>query len=147
VSAAHRGGPYRRVMIMEQAQQQRGAFQAAKEGWLKVCASYPNLSAADLAAAIYLSTYFNSKTRTAWPSIATLASDTNRNRSTVSRSVKRLEILGLLIVVHGRGRKKSNRYRIGLGDMEIDLRALRRRTTARGKTLRTRNENAAKPHK
>jgi hypothetical protein len=55
----------------------RGNFQAAKEGWLKLCASYPNLSGSDYAVAIALSTYFNSKTRDAchhskgWPRILT----------------------------------------------------------------------------
>jgi hypothetical protein len=43
-----------------QASPKRGGFQAAKEGWLKVCASYPNLSGADYAVAIALSTYLNS---------------------------------------------------------------------------------------
>jgi hypothetical protein len=60
---------------METAQRQ-GGFQAAKEGWLKLCASYPNLSGADCAVAIALSTYFNSKTRNAWPSFERLAADT-----------------------------------------------------------------------
>ena len=39
----------------------RGGFQAAKENWLKLCASYPNLSGSDYAVVIALSTYLNSK--------------------------------------------------------------------------------------
>jgi len=31
----------------ESAPPRKGNFQAAKEGWLKLCASYPNLSGAD----------------------------------------------------------------------------------------------------
>jgi hypothetical protein len=79
----------------------RGIFQIAKEGWLKTCASYPNLSGADLAVVIALSAYLNSKRGDAWPSIETLAEDVNRSRSTVSRSIERLEKAGrrtLLVV-------------------------------------------------
>ncbi len=122
---------------------QRGNFQAAKEGWLKLCARYPNLSGSDYAVAIALSTYLNSKTGNAWPSLQRLATDTNRNRSTVSRAVKRLEALGLIEVIHGRGRKKVNRYRPSLGSMNVDPATLKRRTTLRGKALQVRNEKAA----
>jgi Helix-turn-helix domain len=122
---------------------QRGGFQAAKEGWLKLCASYPNLSGADLAVGIALSTYMNSKTRVAWPSLQRLAADTNRNRSTVSRSLDKLEELELIGVVHGRGRKKPNRYQMKLGALNAEPQTLRRRTTPRGKMLRTRNGKAA----
>lgn len=117
----------------------RGAFNIAKEGWLRLVASYPNLSASDLAVAICLMTYVNSRSRLAWPSILTLAKDTNRDPSTVWRSLQRLEKAKLIEVVHGRGARKSNRYRLTLGDMDIDPRSLRRRTTPRGQTLRTRN--------
>jgi hypothetical protein len=120
-----------------------GNFQAAKEGWLKLCASYPNLSGADYAVAIALSTYFNSKTRDAWPSFERLAVDTNRNRSTVWRSLRRFENMNLIEVIHGRGRHKVNRYRPKLGCMHVDLKILKRRTTLRGKTLRTCNEKTA----
>jgi DNA-binding GntR family transcriptional regulator len=85
----------------------------------------------------------NSKTHLAWPSLRTLATDTNRNRSTVSRSLNKLEKLELIAVVHGRGSKKSNRYRITLGALNVEPQTLRRRTTPRGKMLRTRNEKAA----
>jgi DNA-binding transcriptional regulator YhcF (GntR family) len=122
---------------------QRGGFQAAKEGWLKLCASYPNLSGSDYAVAIALSTYFNSKFGEAWPSIERLAADTNREPSTVWRSLKRLETKNLVSIVHGRGRHKVNRYRPKLGHTDADPKMFKRRTTARGKTLRTRNEIAA----
>jgi len=127
----------------EPPRSQRGGFQAAKEGWLKLCASYPNLSGADLAVLIVLSTYMNSKTRVAWPSLQTLATDTNRNRSTVSRSLNKLEKLELIAIVHGRGSKKSNRYRITLGTLNAEPQALWRRTIPRGKMLRTRDRRAA----
>jgi hypothetical protein len=125
---------------------QKGGFQAAKEGWLKLCASYPNLSGADCAVAISLSTYFNSKTGYAWPSFERLAADTNRSRSTVWRSLRRLEKMNLVDVTHGRGRHKSNRYRPKLGSMDVNFRMLKRRTTLRGKTLRTHNEKVANSH-
>jgi hypothetical protein len=104
-----------------------GNFQAAKEGWLKTVASYPNMSGADLAIAIALSTYFNSRSREAWPSHERLASDINRNRSTVWRSLVKLERLELLDVVHGRGRRKSNRYRPRFGSVDCEPKTLRRR--------------------
>ena len=131
------------VPSSEPPRSQRGGFQAAKEGWLKLCASYPNLSGADLAVLVALSTYMNSKSLDAWPSLGTLATDTNRNRATVSRSLKRLEKLVLIAVTHGRGRKKPNRYRMKLGALNAEPQTLRRRTTPRGKMLRTRNEKAA----
>jgi hypothetical protein len=130
-------------MTAPPAPQHRGGFQAAKESWLKLIASYPNLSGADCAVAIALSTYINFKSGDAWPSLGRLATDTNRSRSTVWRSVRRLESLTLLAVIHARGRKKSNRYRPKLGDMNTDPRMLRRPTSPRGKTLRTRNEKTA----
>lgn len=104
-----------------------GGFQAAKEGWLKVVASYPNLSGADCAIAIAISTYLNSKTGDAWPSLETLATDTNRNRATVWRSIERLELLGLLSVQRARGRTRSNRYKPLLGNMDCNPKTLRRR--------------------
>jgi hypothetical protein len=47
------------------------AFLIARDGWLKTVASYPNLSGADVAAAVALAMYFNRKTGTAWPSMET----------------------------------------------------------------------------
>lgn len=120
-----------------------GNFQAGKEGWLKTCASYPNLSGADMAVAVVISTYVNSKTHEAWPSLARLAADTNRSPSTVWRAVRRLEEFSLIEVIHGRGRHKSNRYRPKFGEMDIEPTKLKRLTTWRGKILRTRNSKAA----
>ncbi|MCZ7643141.1 MAG: helix-turn-helix domain-containing protein [Pseudorhodoplanes sp.] len=91
-------------------------FQMARDAWLRTIASYPNLSGADVATAVALSLYLNRNSGSAWPSIATLARDTNRNRTTVFRAIGRLESLGLVVVVHGRGPKKSNRYRPALGN-------------------------------
>jgi hypothetical protein len=126
-------------------QSKNGGFQRAKEGWLLMCASYPNLSGAVYAVAIALARYFNSKSREAWPSIERLATDTNRNCSTVWRALQTLEALALIEVVHGRGRKTSNRYRMKLGHLEIKPTTLRRRTSPRGKILRARKENPADP--
>ena len=120
-----------------------GSFQSAKEGWLKTVASYPNLAGADYAVAIAVSTYMNSKSGEAWPSIQRLATDTNRDRATVWRSLKRLEARKLLAVTHSRSRRKPNRYRMLMGDMEAEPKTLRRKTTPRGFMLRTRNGNAA----
>jgi DNA-binding transcriptional regulator YhcF (GntR family) len=116
-----------------------GGFQAAKESWLKVIASYPNLSGSDCAVAIAISIHLNSKKGEAWPSIETLAFETNRNRATVWRSIERLSKLRLLSVRKGRGRNISNRYRPSLGDIDCDPRKLHRNK----KTLRTDNNNTA----
>lgn len=128
---------------MTESTSQRGGFNAAKEGWLKLVASYPNLAGADYAVAIAVSTYMNSKSGEAWPSIQRLATDTNRDRATVWRSLKRLEALKLLTVIHSRSRRKPNRYRPLMGDMDAEPKTLRRKTTPRGFILRTRNVNAA----
>jgi hypothetical protein len=104
-----------------------GVFQAAKEGWLKAVASHPNLSGADCAVAIVIATYLNSKTRDAWPGFDRLAQETNRNRSTVWRSIARLEKFKLLEVRRARGRSRSNHYRPLLGDLDRDPITLRRR--------------------
>ena len=130
---------------MTNSTSERGGFSAAKEGWLKQLARYPNLSGADYAVAIALSTYLNSKTHDAWPSMQRLAVDTNRSRATVWRSLKRLEALTLLDVIHARSNRKSNRYRPRLGKMNAEPEKLRRKTTPRGAMLRTRNAGAAKP--
>ncbi len=106
-----------------------GNFQAAKESWLKIVASHPNLSGADYAIAIMICTYVNSRTREAWPSLETLAQDTNRAPSTAWRSVERLEKLELLEITRARGRTRSHRYRLKFGNMDRDPKTLRRRNT------------------
>jgi DNA-binding transcriptional regulator YhcF (GntR family) len=104
-----------------------GGFQAAKEAWLKALIAHPNLSGADMAAAVAISTFLNRKTGEAWPSLETLADMTNRNRSTVWRAIKHLEELKLLEVRKGRGRHVTNRYRPRLGLNGRDPKTLQRR--------------------
>jgi len=99
-------------------------FQIAKEGWLKALAACPGLSGADYAVAIAISVHLNSKRFDAWPSLETLAEMTNRDQSTVWRSVRRLKRLTLLEVREGGGRNVSNRYRPLFGD--LDPKTLRR---------------------
>jgi len=115
-----------------------GGFQAAKEGWLMVLASYP-LSGADYAVAIAIAKHLNTRTRNAWPSLETIAKLTNRDHSTVWRSVEKLQKLSLVGVEKRRGRHKSNVYRPLLGDMDLDPKMLRRRSK---KNLRNRNMTA-----
>ena len=125
--------------MTEESKKRAGNFAAAKETWLGLIASYPNLSGADLAVAIRLCIYMNSKSRNAWPSLERLALDTNRSRSTVWRSLKRLEKLKLLDITHARSRRKPNRYRPRLGHIDAKPKRLARKTTPRGLMLRTRN--------
>jgi hypothetical protein len=129
--------------MTNEAKKRAGSFAAAKEQWLKLVASYPNLSGSDKAVAIMLSVYMNSKTRDAWPSMQRLASDTNLTRSTVWRSLKRLEKFKLLGITHARCRRKTNHYRPLLGLIDANPKALGRKTSPRGLMLRTRNVNAA----
>lgn len=130
--------------MSEESRKRAGSFAAAKEGWLKTVARYPNLSGADCAVAIMLSTYFNSHSRNAWPSLQRLAQDTNRSKSTVLRSMQRLEQLKLVDVTHGRGRKQPNIYRPKLGELNVDPKVLKRRTTLRGiKRMRTHTKKDA----
>jgi helix-turn-helix protein len=105
-----------------------GKFQAAKEGWLKAIARDPRLSGADLAVAIVIATYLNTRTGDAWPSIITLAADTNRNKGTVWRASQRLEKFEYLHITRARGRVKSNRYRPLLGNFDDAPKRLRVRS-------------------
>ena len=82
-------------------------------------ASYPNMNGTDLAVMIALSFYMNHVTKNAWPSFRTMAADLNRNPSSVWRSIKKLERLRFIRVVHSRSRHKSNRYVMGPGP-EVD---------------------------
>jgi hypothetical protein len=129
--------------IEDASKKRAGGFAAAKETWLKLIASYPNLSGSDVAVAVMLATYMNFRTRDAWPSMETLARDTNRKRSTVWRSLKRLEALKLLRIAHAKNRRKPNRYWPLIGNLTIEPKSLARTTTPRGSLLRTRNVVAA----
>ena len=104
-----------------------GGFQAAKESWLMMLAFYPNLSGADYAVAIIIAKHLNSKSGHAWPAITTIAELTNREASTVWRSIEKLEKLGLLCVHRGRGRKVVNKYSPRIGSINCDPKTLRRR--------------------
>ena len=128
---------------MTDEQKARGSFSAAKEQWLKLVASYPNLSACDIAVAVVIATYMNAHTGYAWPSMKTLATDTNRERSTIWRSIKRLEALELLAVVHSRSAKKPNVYRMRLGKLDAEPKALRIKKPGAILRLHGRNASAA----
>src|SRR5262249_55622779 len=144
--AAHmRNGPM--TADADASRNRAGGFAAAKESWLKVVASYPNLSGADVAVAVVLLTYMNERNPDAWPSMERLACDSNRSRSTVWRALKRLEKLKLLDITHAHSRRKPNRYRPLVGKLNIKPKSLARKTTPRGLMLRTRNVNAANPQR
>jgi hypothetical protein len=90
-------------------------------------ASYPNLSGADLAVAIVIAKHMNSSSGKAWPSLETIAKLTHRDRSTVWRSVRRLDQLKLLAIAKRRGRNQYNVYSALLGEIERDPKTLGRR--------------------
>ncbi len=111
----------------EKSPEKAGGFQAAKEQWLMILASHPNLSGADYAVAVVIAIHLNSKTGKAWPSIALIAELTNREESTVWRSIQKLKGLELLDVQSGRGRNKVNKYGPRFGKLDCDPKTLRRR--------------------
>jgi DNA-binding MarR family transcriptional regulator len=104
-----------------------GSFHALKDRWLRAVARYPNLSGADYAVVMAISTYLNSRSGVAWPSIKRLANDINRDQSMVWRSINRLEKFNLLEVSRARGRNRPNRYRPLFGESRCDPKTLRRR--------------------
>jgi predicted transcriptional regulator len=101
-------------------------FQVAKEGWLLALAACPTLSGADYAVAIVILKHLNSKSLTAWPALATIAELSNRQVSTVWRSIKRLVRLGFLIEEKAkRGRYKHNVYRPTFGNFDEEAHPIR----------------------
>ena len=119
-------------------------FHAAKEGWLRTLARQADLSGADLAVGITLATYLNTRTGEAWPSFNTLADDTNRNRSTVWRSITRLERLHLLQVTRAPGRSRSNRYKPLLGNLDAEQ-WKKKRLPTRNKTIAGSQQSGCEP--
>ena len=65
-----------------------------------------------LAVAVALSTYANSRTRQAWPSLETLAEDVGTSTRAVSNAIRTLERVGFLSIK--RRRRQSNLYTVYL---------------------------------
>jgi len=70
-----------------------------------------DLSAGDCAVLWQICERYNEQAGAAWPSLNTLAADTQRDRRTVQRSIAKLEKAGLVAVVKHGNRTTSNRYR------------------------------------
>lgn len=65
------------------------------------------------AVALVLSTYFDADGADAYPSIATLSQGASVARMTVVRAIRKLEVVGFLVVRRGRGRGSSH-YRAAI---------------------------------
>ena len=125
--------------------EQAGLWAKTKETWQMQIAKYPNLNGCDMAVAIVLSVHMNHKTGNAWPSFRTIAELTNRDPTSVGRSVKKLERLHFIKVIHSRSRHKSNRCVMGPGP-SVDPKTLRRKKTRASSMLRVRRLDPAKLH-
>jgi hypothetical protein len=91
-------------------------FNSGRYRWLSALASDARLSAAALRVAIILFQRMNAAKGYAWPSNASLARDTNADRSTVIRATGQLERLGWIAKERSTGRGHANRYRLAFGD-------------------------------
>jgi DNA-binding MarR family transcriptional regulator len=61
----------------------------------------------------------NEKRGYAWPSLPHIAEELRIDKSTVVRSINRLERHGWITVEHRCGRQRGNRYRLAIGALEI----------------------------
>jgi hypothetical protein len=91
-------------------------FNSGRYQWLAALASDARLSAAALRVAIILFQRMNMAKGYAWPSNASLARDTNADRSTVIRATAQLARHGWIAKERSTGRGHANRYRLAFGD-------------------------------
>jgi hypothetical protein len=86
--------------------------------WLEVTATTQHV-------ALVLSTYMDTTTLKAFPSVATLARDTSRKRTTVRDALRSLEMMGWLEIEryrNSRGDERiSNRYYGRFPDQDVDI--------------------------
>ena len=88
-------------------------FEKFKQTWLFQIVADHNLSAHTLRVAYVISSHLNRNTRGAWPGITALMRRTRVSRSTVIRSIQRLEAAGHLRAVRNRtacGKNSVNHY-------------------------------------
>jgi hypothetical protein len=97
-------------------QDRRDEFTSHIFAWLRQVFADRELPATAFKLAFAVSQYVNSKTRKAWPSLPTLASDVDIDRRTGIRLIARLEAHGHLQVERHRirGRNRSNTYRLNI---------------------------------
>lgn len=98
-------------------------FTKNRLAWLEQVAVDRDLAPQAARIAIILATrYLNRETQTAWPSRETMAEDLGVTVKAVARGLVSLETGGHLAVEHGRGRGRSNVYRLALkGDAGVPI--------------------------
>lgn len=95
-------------------------FNFFRHRWLTQVARDPKLSGAAVRVAVLLWEHQNAERGYAWPSLAYMARELRMHRSTVIRSIDRLGARRWIMKEVSGGRHRSNRYRIGNGQMGDD---------------------------
>jgi DNA-binding MarR family transcriptional regulator len=94
------------------------SFHFARHRWLAMVARDPKSTGADLKVAVLIWEHTNVDFGYAWPSLSYIATELSLDRSTVVRSVKKLEQKGW-IVRSRNGRFRSNKYRLAIGSVAV----------------------------
>jgi DNA-binding MarR family transcriptional regulator len=100
---------------------ERKSFHFVRHRWLTMVARDPKSTGADLKVAVLIWEHTNADFGYAWPSLSYIATQLSLDRSTVVRSVKKLEQRGW-IVRSRNGRFRSNEYRIAIGSAVVSER-------------------------
>jgi DNA-binding MarR family transcriptional regulator len=91
--------------------EERQHFQFDRHRWLAAVARDAEITGADLRVAVLIWEYTNADFGYAWPSMSHMAMEMSLDRSTVVRSVSRLEQRGWIDRTRRHGRFRSNEYR------------------------------------
>jgi DNA-binding MarR family transcriptional regulator len=97
---------------------EKQSFQYYRHRWLCAVGRDPELTGSDLRVAIMIWELTNVDWGYAWPSLSYIAAQMSLDRSTVVRSVKKLEQRGWIIRSRS-GRCRSNEYRIAKGSVAV----------------------------
>lgn len=100
---------------------QKDIFNHGRHRWLGNLARDTGLPGAALRVAILLWEHMNADRGYAWPSLVYIAEQLGVDKSTVVRSLKKLEVRGWISTERRCGRHRGNRYRPAFGTMDLDL--------------------------
>ena len=98
----------------------KSRFNHTRHRWLGMVARDPKLPGAAQRVAILLWEHMNADYGYAWPSLVYVAEQLGINKSTVVRSIKKLEAQGWIKVERRCGRHRGNRYRLAFGVQGLD---------------------------
>jgi DNA-binding MarR family transcriptional regulator len=111
-AAALASSPFSELQSTAEAvRNENQSFHFARHRWLAVVARDPKITGADLRVAVLIWEYTNADWGYAWPSMSCIATEMSLDRSTVLRSVSRLERRGWIRRTQHHGRFRSNEYR------------------------------------